>query len=561
MKSVMLKNWSHIPEIKCPRSIFNRSSGHKTMFNAGYLIPIFVDWALPADTWHMSPNYFARLGTPIVPVMDNLYLDTFWFAVPCRLLWDNWNKCMGEQDQEDILTPVDYLVPQMDWSENTVQPVYIQNGQLGDYFGLPTDKEGLTVSALPFRAYAKIYDDWFRDENLCPIATVSTGDGPDAPEDYPILRRGKRHDYFTSSLLWAQKGPGVLLPLGTTAPVIGNGKAIMIHNGAESGYLQMGTQGAFTGDLTFSKAGGGAQPAFGDALVQGAPTVNDKAVGLNTSYASGYSSGMIADLTNATAATINSLREAFQLQKMLERDARGGTRLSEIIQQHFGVYPPDFRLQRSEFLGSSSKRININPVAQTSGTPTYDSENPLTPQGNLAAYGVVSDDGGKWSKSFSEHMIIMGIAQVRADLNYQYGVNRLWLHRTRYDHYWPSLAHLGEQEVYNKEIWFEGTGGDGLDDDPFGYQERYAEYRYKPSIITSQLRSSYADPLDMWHFAEAFADRPTLNQAFIEDHTDDVLQRCLAVTSEGQILFDSYFDLKCIRPMPTYSVPGLIDHF
>lgn len=545
MPSVMKKDFSRIPDIQCPRSVFNRSCGHKTTFDASYLIPIFLDWVLPGDTIHMSPTVFGRLATPIVPIMDNLYLDTFWFAVPCRLLWDNWAGCMGEQ--EDPETPTDYLVPIVSTGTGSVSSM-----TLGDYFGLPVGKTHLQVSALPFRAYNMIYNEWFRDENLCVYAAKNKGDGPDLLSDYTLQKRGKRHDYFTSALLWPQKGLAVGVPIGDSAPVLGTGFAPHLNDGTSSTFLYINNNDVYA-------ASHAAGVNVGDAMT-GSVAGNDKAIGWAQTYSNPDYSGLYADLSQAQAATVNSLREAFQLQKMLERDARGGTRLVEIIRQHFGVVSPDARMQRPEFLSMSSKRININPVAQTSNTPTYDSENPQTPQGNLAAYGVVSDQGGSWSKSFTEHCIVMCLANVRADINYQQGINRHWLHRTRFDHYWPSLAHLGEQEILSKEIFFAG-GEDAEDDTVFGYQERYAEYRYKPSQITGALRSQYAASLDVWHCAEYFETRPELNQTFITDHTADILDRNIAVMGEPQILFDSHFEYKHIRPMPTYSVPGLIDHF
>jgi len=547
LPTVMTKDFSRIPDIKIPRSVFNRSSGHKTTFDAAFLIPIYVDWALPGDTMHMNPNMFARIATPMYPIMDNLYLETFWFAVPCRLLWDKWANLMGEQIDPE--SPIDYLQPIVDTASSSIQIFTI-----GDYFGLPYNKTHLEADALPFRAYNLIYNEWFRDENLCTKATINTGDGPDSLSDYPIRRRCKRHDYFTSSLPWPQKGPDIVMPMGTDAPILGTGYGIRLNDGHDPIYLYSNANDIYANNPATVQN-------TGDTVGAGTPNNSNHVIGMqSTSFSNPLYSGLKVDLSNATAPSINALREAFQLQKMLERDARGGTRLVEIIRQHFGVVSPDARMQRPEFLAMSSKRITINPVAQTSHTPTYDSENPLTPQGHLAAYGLVSDNGGSWSKSFSEHCIIMGIANIRADLTYSQGINRHWLHRSRYDFYWPSLAHLGEQEVFSKEIFFAGNHT-AADDDIFGYQERYAEYRYKPSIITGAFRPTYPASLFPWHMSEEFANRPELNQTFIEDNSDTVLGLRVAVMGEPQILFDSYFDLKHIRPMPTYSVPGLIDHF
>lgn len=555
MKSVMLKNWAHNSAPAIERSAFNLSSGHKTAFNASYLVPIFVDWALPGDTWHMNPHYFARLATPTVPIMDNLWFNTFWFSIPERILVEQWNHIMGEQEDENIEAPIDYLYPVMDWSLKQTNQ-YIDVGEMGDYFGLPIEKAPIVANAGPFRAYNKIFNDWFCAQNIQTKAVINTGVGPDDPDQYPLRRRAKRHDYFTSCLKWPQKGPDVMLPLGTSAPVLGNGNAIRFTDGVQSQWL-------------YNQAGVDDNPAtmstealsvmtLGQAVTPVTPGQWNKAIGIAASMATPSQSGLVADLTRATAANINSIREAFQLQRMLERDARSGTRLSEIIFGHFNVRVPDFRAQRSEYLNSASTRININPVAQTSGTPTAAGVESATPQGNLAAYGVVSSQDGGWSKSFHEHSIVMCIAQVSADLTYQQGKNRHWWKRERLDYYWPSLAHLGEQEVPVGEMYYTGTAND--DEEVFGYQERYSEYRYKPSIITGILRSAASPNLDVWHLSEYFATAPELNEDFIEDQTDSILERNLAVTNEPQILLDCYFDLKAVRPMPTYATPGLVDH-
>lgn len=540
----MEHNFSMIPRADIPRSSFDRSHGYKTTFDAGYLVPFFVDEALPGDTFKADLNMFCRLATPIVPFMDNLFLETFFFAVPIRLIWDNWQKFNGEQESPGDST--DFLVPQIQAPESGWQ-----YGSLADYMGIPTGVGGLKISAFWHRAYNLIWNEWFRDENLQDSVVVNKGDGPDADANYKLLRRGKRHDYFTSCLPWPQKGPGVELPLGGTAPVVGNGSAMCFVDGVRnSGVLY---------NYNIRRASNASTDSFLEltigsnhvlpSTVSGAavsPAV-DQVVGLSPSPS--YS-GLIADLSGATAVTINSLRQAFQVQKLYERDARGGTRYTEILRAHFGVVSPDARLQRPEYLGGTSGRININPVAQTSASDT------TTPQGNLAAFGVYADSKHAFTKSFVEHCVILGLVNVRADLTYQQGLNRMFSRQTRFDFYWPALAHLGEQAVLNKEIYAQGNATDG---DVFGYQERWAEYRYKPSLITGKFRSTDPQTLDVWHLSQRFDNLPKLNADFIIDQPP--ISRVVAVQDEPQFLFDSYMRLKCVRPMPVYSVPGLVDHF
>lgn len=527
-KSVDVHQFAMIPKADIPRSSFDAQKTYKTTFDAGYLIPVYVDEVLPGDTFNLKMTAFSRLATPLFPIMDNMIMESFFFFVPNRLVWSNWVKFMGQQNNPG--DSISYTVPQ------TTSPVGGYAAcTLGDYLGLPTVGQvsaGKTVTHMSLyqRAYNLIWNEWFRDENLQTSVPQLMGDGPDDTTNFSLLHRGKRKDYFTGALPWPQKGDAVTLPLGTTAPIKANASTGV---GNPLGALDSG------GTLRTLVTNGGAEDAlfFRNALTSG-------------------TQGLYADLSQATSATINQLRQSFQIQRLLERDARGGTRYTEIVRSHFGVVSPDSRLQRPEYIGGGSSPININPIAQTSGSGASGTTTPL---GNLAAMGTSLAHGHGFTYSAVEHGMIIGLVSVRADLTYQQGLQRMWSRKTRYDYYFPVFAYLGEQPILNQEIY---ATGDDTDIGVFGYQERWAEYRYKPSQITGLFRSTTAGTLDAWHLAQKFTSLPTLNDTFIRDTPPvDRIVAVGAAANGKQFLFDAFFNVRMARPMPMYSVPGLVDHF
>ena len=569
--------FSDAPAMYMKRTKFDRSHVYKTTFDSGKLIPVFVDEVLPGDTTRMSVNYFARLATPIKPIMDNIYLDWFFFFVPNRLVWEHWqNFCFEQEDPDDT---TDYVIPTISATGNS-ENAYI--GSLWDYFGLPVNTSGNLsgISALPFRGVYLIWNEWFRDENLQKSVKIQKGDANEvlnstrAAEQpswvfssgtsiFPGLAcppRGKRHDYFTSALPWTQKGPGVSIGLAGTASIVDPtpGAGYLLHSSSD----QLAAISAYGGDASSS---GGKRAASGSGSITfnrgsdsnwsrigGFAGNSSDSITMSAQTASTYlGNDSYVDLDTSSIFTINSLRTAFQMQKFYERLARGGSRYTEVLRSFFGVVSPDARLQRPEFLGSFTKMINVNPIAQTSST------NDTSPQGNLSAYGVTAAKFHGFTKSFVEHGYIFGFVCARADLTYQQGINKMWLRSTVYDFYWPTFAHLGEQAIELREIYAQGSKDD---DTVFGYQERYAEYRYKPSQITGKFRSSVTGGnLDVWHLSQFFKNAPTLNEEFITENPP--IERIVAVPSEPEFLLDVGFRYTTVRPMPMFGTPGLVDHF
>ncbi len=544
------------PQITIDRSKFNRDSSVKTSFNVGELIPFYIDEVLPGDTFQVRTNLVARLQPLVTAPMDNLYLDTYYFFVPNRLVWEHWRELNGENTESAWIPQTEYQVPQI-----TAPAGGWSIGTIADYFGIPTGVAGLSVSALPFRAYSLIVNEWFRDQNLKdPLETpkgdatvqgVNTGNYiTDCAKGGLPFKAAKLHDYFTSCLPAPQKGPDVSINIGNLSATgqIVTGNSFNVPANAPG--------------MTFAPTSndGKIYPAYFKAgynsvthLAQGDTSTGDFG-SISNSYKI-IPNNLYTDISfddNFSLITINQLRTAFQLQKMYEKDARGGTRYQEMIKAHFGVSSPDARLQRPEYLGGERLPININQVVQMSGTTTE------SPQGTVAGQSVTSDSHGDFISSFTEHGLIIGLCVARYEHTYQQGLNRLWSKKSRTDFYLPVLANIGEQPVFNKEIYAQGNE---KDNEVFGYQEAWADYRYKPSIVTGEMRSNHNKSLDSWHFADDYDSQPYLSSSWIDEDKASV-DRCLAVQSSvsNQIFADFFIQNETTRPMPVYSIPGLIDH-
>jgi hypothetical protein len=597
------RNYSHtfsqVPQADIQRSSFDRSHTLKTTFNSSLLIPVFIDEALPGDTFNLSVTAFTRMATLKRAIMDNLYLDFHFFAVPNRLVWDHWEEfCGATVAAPGNVPPVNsYIVPKLINAPvpapplpDVAAPYPVQS--IFDYFGLPL-KSQFSVNVLPFRAYNLIWNEWYRDENLQSPRIVSTGDfneiyQPYNVNQYRLLPRNKRHDYFTSALPWPQKGPSVPIGMSGTGllpviPLTNPSITTTTYSGTPINFVSPIYSALSTTNLTTYNGSLSTRQLMTGSGVTTAGLYNVVPNGGINSGLNGPAywpakTGLQVDITSSGGFTINSLRQSFQIQKMFERDARGGTRYIEILKSHFGVTSPDARLQRPEYLGGGKTFINVNPIVQTS--PGYDGtvalDKPIGTLGGIAS-GATHNVG--FTKSFVEHCYIIGLASVRQDQTYQQGLNRLWTRTTRFDFYWPALAHLGEQAIFNREIFLQGNQVKDItvdppvivDDQVFGYQERYAEYRYKPSLVTGLFRScdvAYGEAgffasLDNWHLAQDFATLPLLNSSFIAENipTDRVVISNNDDFSDADFLSDMFFKLRCVRPMPVYGVPGLMDHF
>lgn len=541
--------------IDMSRSTFDRSSSVKTSFNVGDIVPFFLEEVLPGDTFNVRTSKVVRMQTLLTPMMDNLYLDSYYFFVPNRLVWSHWKEFNGENTESAWIPTIEYSIPQITspsggWSVGT----------LADYFGLPTGVDGLSVSALPFRAYALVMNEWFRDQNLqdplvvpvddATVAGVNSGNFVTdcAKGGLPYIA-AKYHDYFTSCLPSPQKGPDVTLSVASQGDLPVVTKQQYVPN---PGSVALQFDKAMTKDQSYPLSIAWTDTSKRAELRH---DVNASSAGVSATTLTGAPSNLWAvNSGNAIIATINQLRMAFQIQKLYERDARGGTRYIEVLKSHFGVTSPDARLQRPEYLGGNRVPINVNQVIQQSGTGAGAD----TPQGTVVGMSQTTDTNHDFIKSFTEHGYIIGVMVARYDHTYQQGIERHWSRKTRFDYYWPVFANIGEQAVLNKEIFAQGTA---KDNEVFGYQEAWSDYRYKPNRVTGEMRSAYEQSLDVWHLADDYASLPSLSDSWIREDKNTV-DRVLAVKStvSDQLFADIYVSNRATRPMPLYSIPGLIDH-
>lgn len=552
-------HFSLSPHVDISRSRFDRSASLKTSFNAGDVVPFFLEEVLPGDTFSVDTSKVVRMQTLLTPMMDNVYLDTYYFFVPNRLVWDHWKEFCGENTESAWIPQTEYTMPQITSPAGQGWSV----GTLADYFGIPTGVAGLSVSALPFRAYALVMNEWFRDQNLQDPLVVPTDDSTvagvnsgtfvtDVAKGGKPFIAAKYHDYFTSALPAPQKGPDVTIPVAQAGsyPVIP--KSTLVPDSLLDGTLYKAK--IFNAEMN----AGDSNTSFSFRVSSDSLTGNQIAGSAPDPGSYLGSIPVISNLWavadgNAAAATINQLRLAFQIQKFYERQARGGSRYTEVVRSFFGVTSPDARLQRPEYLGGNRVPININQIVQQSGT-----ESSGTPQGTVVGQSLTTDKHSDFTKSFTEHGLIIGVMVARYDHTYQQGLNRLWSRKDKFDFYWPVFANIGEQAIKNKEIFAQGTD---KDNEVFGYQEAWAEYRYKPNMVTGEMRSAYAQSLDVWHLADDYSILPSLSDSWIREDKANI-DRVLAVTSavSNQFFADIYVKNYCTRPMPMYSVPGLIDH-
>ena len=559
-------HFSLLPRVDIQRSRFDRSASLKTSFNAGNIVPFFLEEVLPGDTFNVKTSRVVRMQTLLTPMMDNVYLDTYYFFVPNRLVWDHWKEFCGENTESAWIPETEYSIPQITAPEGGWQV-----GTLADYFGVPTGVSGLSVSALPFRAYALIMNEWFRDENLQDPLVVPTDDstvvGVNTGTFVTDVAKGglpyiacKYHDYFTSALPAPQKGPDVAIPVASAATAyVYPASKLNPDLAARFNDLQWvnssgnlvsvpdNNRGMLSTGFRFNTAT--------NAYTDSTRYFNDAVTGSSSPGTSVIPGNLVADFSGTSqAATINQLRLAFQIQKFYEKQARGGSRYTEVVRSFFGVTSPDARLQRPEYLGGNRTPINVNQVIQQSGT----GESVNTPQGTVVGMSLTTDSHSDFTKSFTEHGFIIGVMVARYDHTYQQGLNRLWSRKDKFDYYWPVFANIGEQAIKNKEIYAQGNV---TDDEVFGYQEAWAEYRYKPNQVTGEMRSQYAQSLDVWHLADDYSKLPSLSAEWIQED-GKTIDRVLAVSSDvaNQFFADIYVKNYCTRPMPMYSIPGLIDH-